>query len=357
MKASPPGITGTGGLLAQTALGFLTVPAAAQWSGGVGDQTSRPASYEGEFRQRYPETEALFNAFDYGSAVLFERLLTEPNPLVERLEVEIYGKLAGQVLRNAPRVPTPVQKMIPNYARLAPRANPIVTWARMLRRQIYDIYADDRITDKVVAVDEAVEHYLSRSDLALPPTPKSMAIMDDQRDSKVFGERYPKTRGLFWAYNWLQMGALDPLTVYSTPQERLAGIHATVERFREMLEDPPRSLPSHMPMAPAIAPDFVRLHPRAAAIFDNLNMMHNVIADILVFDERTTDKRAPIDHAVDQFTDPRRFEIPEMAWIEMSLRHGIWAQGSPAIGRMQGSERNQHHSRHTQGRMMRPDME
>ncbi len=159
VKASPPGITGTGGLLALIALGFLTVPAAAQWSGGVGDQTSRPAPYEGEFRQRYPETEALFNAFDYGSAVLFERLLTEPNPLVERLEVEIYGKLAGQVLRNAPRVPTPVQKMIPNYARLAPRANPIVTWARMLRRQIYDIYADDRITDKVVAVDEAVEHY------------------------------------------------------------------------------------------------------------------------------------------------------------------------------------------------------
>jgi hypothetical protein len=52
-----------------------------------------------------------------------------------------------------------------------------------------------------------------------------MAIVDDQRYSKVFSERYPKAKGLSWAYNWLQM--LDPLTVYTTPEERQAGLRAT----------------------------------------------------------------------------------------------------------------------------------
>jgi hypothetical protein len=50
------------------------------------------------------------------------------------------------------------QEIFPNHARLTPRANQIVAWARALRRQVYDIYTDDRITDKVAAVDEAVEH-------------------------------------------------------------------------------------------------------------------------------------------------------------------------------------------------------
>jgi len=50
-----------------------------------------------------------------------------------------------------------------------------------------------------------------------------------------------------------------------------------------MLEDGRGQVPRVMPMTAFIAPMFSR-HPRAAVIFDNLHMMHDVISDILVAD-------------------------------------------------------------------------
>jgi hypothetical protein len=39
--------------------------------------------------------------------------------------------------------------------------------------------------------------------------------------------------------------------------------------------------PRTMPMTAAIAPEFSRRHPRAAVIFDNLHMKHDIISDVL----------------------------------------------------------------------------
>jgi hypothetical protein len=311
-------------------------PASAQWE-RVTHQFYLPAQHNWQFRAHYPAADGLFNAFDFGHGILYERLFSEPNAPVERLEVETYNQLVHRVLPNPPRLPMPEQAFMPNYARLAPRAREMFDWAHMLHRQIYDIYADDRVTDKVAAVDEVVDYYLSRPDVAFTVQPKSMAIMDEQYYSKVFRERYPRFNGLIWAYHWLQMAVYEPLIVHDTPEQRRAGVMATVARFWDMLEDAPANLPIEMPMSPAIAPEFTARHPRAAAIFDNLHMMHDVISDILASD-LVTDKRAAINDAVRQFLDPQHLAISHDEWIEMSLAHGIDNQGGPAINIIQRPE-------------------
>ena len=62
----------------------------------------------------------------------------------------------------------------------------------------------------------------------------------------------------------------------------IAVVAATLAGFWAMLEDPPSKMPKVMPMTAAVAPHFAGAHPRAAVIFDNLHMMHDIISDILL---------------------------------------------------------------------------
>ena len=98
-------------------------------------------------------------------------------------------------------------------------------------------------------------------------------------------------------------------------------------------------------------------HLRAAAIVDNLNMMHAVLADVLEH-PKVTDVKAALDQVIEQFTD-RSYRVVEVDdWIRMALRHSIFEQGGPAIGVMTVSDRNgSGHLQHLGGgRGIRPGM-
>ena len=87
-----------------------------------------------------------------------------------------------------------------------------------------------------------------------------------------------------------------------TSAERQAGVRATVARFWQMLQDPPRTLPYQMPMTPAVAPTFAARYPEAAIIFDNLHSMHDVVSDVLANDRVPRNrKRAEILRAAFRF--------------------------------------------------------
>jgi hypothetical protein len=92
-------------------------------------------------------------------------------------------------------------------------------------------------------------------------------------------------------------------------------------------------------MPPTIAVGFVHLNPDAAAIWDNLSMMQEVLSDILVSPE-VTDVQTAIDAAVDYFMDPTEGMTTEQEWRVMALRHGIFFQGGPPIAVMTRSELN-----------------
>jgi len=83
-----------------------------------------------------------------------------------------------------------------------------------------------------------------------------------------------------------------------------------------------------------VAPLFTAQHPRAAAIFDNLHMMHDIISDILAADTVPRGrKRAVIYAALDEFQDATRNVVAPEDWLMMGEHMGgIDAMGGPATG-------------------------
>jgi len=289
------------------------------------------------FLNNYREAARLFNAFDYGHAVLYETLYTRPDSAAAGRELEKqYRYLTTDLLVRPPRFAVAEEVIEPNYAKLAWRAKLMFDWAHVLHRQIYDVYADERIPDarKDVLIERLTDYYLSRPDIAFVPVPKSMALMDEQYYSQVFRRRYPTFNGLIWAYHWLQVGLYEPLIAGRTPDEKKAGVQAAVARFWDMLKNPPVSMPHVMPMTATVAPEFTRRHPRAAAIFDNLHMMHDIISDILAADTVPRARKRDVIYAVlAEFRDSTRNSMTRDEWLTMGAHMGgIWAMGGPATG-------------------------
>ncbi|MGH7629728.1 MAG: hypothetical protein ACREOF_10190 [Gemmatimonadales bacterium] len=139
---------------------------------------------------------------------------------------------------------------ITSYAKLAWRAKMMFDWTHLLHRQIYDVYADERLpmAEKDSLIEKLTDYYLTNECKAFRPVPKSMTLMDDQYYSQVFRKGYPKVNGLIWAYHWLQVGLYEPLIVGQDRVKRKAGVDAALARFWSMVEDPPQAFPKVMPM-------------------------------------------------------------------------------------------------------------
>jgi hypothetical protein len=308
------------------------VPVEAQWVQAY-EQFYLPASHNWAFRDGYREADRLFNAFDNAHNALVETLYGSPNAPAERLEKDEYDFIVKKLLVKPPRLPLVEEAIAPTYAKLAPEAMLAFEWAHLLHRQIYDVYADEKITDKDAAIDELVRYYRSRPDLAFSTRPKSMTLMEGQPYSLAFREKYPKFNGLIWAYHWLQVALYEPLILGSAAEERQAGVVAAVARFWTMLEDAPRSMPMMMPMTAAVAPEFTKRHPDAAAVFDNLHAMHDVVSDILVSSlVPRREKRAAILAALARYRDYTTEVLTVEEWKEMSMEMGLDHMGGPAVG-------------------------
>src|ERR671910_937668 len=122
--------------------------------------------------------------------------------------------------------------------------------------------------------------------------------------------------------------------------ERKAGVQAAVARFWSMLEDPPNRFPKYMPMTAAIAPRFSAAHPRAAVIFDNLHMMHDIISDILTADTIPQNRKGEtINQQLDKLQDPSRDVMSMDEWRMMADHMGGGnARGGPATGTIASAE-------------------
>ncbi len=305
----------------------------AQWS-TTHEQFYLQAPHNWTFRNRHQAADRLFNAFDYGHAILYETLWTQPNAPASALEEKEYDNLTKKVLVKPPRVPLEEAAIEIAYARLAPEAKTMFEWAHILHRQIYDVLASDRLSEqeKDAEVARLLAYYKSRPDVAFSSHPKSMELMQEQPYSLAFRQKYPKFNGLIWGYHWLQVGLYEPLLVYTTPESRQAGVRATVARFWQMLDEPPRKMPHQMPMTAAVAPTFASRYPEAAIIFDNLHSMHDVISDILANPEVPRDrKRAEILRAAQLYRDDVSYVMPVQAWLTMSEEMGIENMGGPAV--------------------------
>ena len=307
-------------------------PAAAQWVTTY-EQFYRQASHNWAFRRNYPEVERLFNAFDYGHAILYETLLTNPGAPPSRLEEREFDFITRRLLVNPPRLPLEEAAIEVQYAKLVPEAKEMFDWAHILHRQVYDVWADEQLSpqakDREVA--KLLENYRSRRDVAFSAHPKDMGLMEGQSYSLTFRRRYPKFNGLIWAYHWLQVGLYEPLVTAQNADARRAGVDAALARFRRLLADPPRSMPMMMPMTAAVAPEFARRYPEIAIIFDNLHAMHDVISDILADSTiPRSRKRAEIIHAAARYRDDTSSVTTVAEWRDMAEEMGVEHMGGRA---------------------------
>ena len=316
------------------ALALGTAPAAsAQWS-TVSDQFYLPGSFNWQFRRNYPAADRLFNAFDYGHAILYERLYRDPGAPVSVLEEKEYNFITRELLVNPPRVPLEEGAIEVAYAKIAPEAKMMFDWAHLLHRQIYDVWSDERLSpeQKDAKVAELLRYYKSRPDIAFSSQPKTMELMEGQYYSTEFRKKYPKFNGLIWGYHWLQVGLYEPLVTGRTLDERQTGILAAVARFRQMLENAPTNMPRIMPMTAAVAPTFAARYPEAAIIFDNLHAMHDVVSDILTSSKVPQNrKRTEILKAAARYRDATSFVMTPQEWRDMAQMMGVQNMGGPAV--------------------------
>lgn len=312
----------------------LASPLDAQWS-RVWDQFYLPASHNWYFRNNYRIADRLFNAFDYGHAILYEKLWTRPEQGTDLLEGREYRYLTEELLVRPPRFPLEEMAIEPNYARLAPEAKAMFEWAHILHRQAYDVLSDARMSPAArdAAMAQILTYYRSRPDLRFSEKPKSMALMQEQPYSLAFRKGYPKFNGLIWAYHWLQVGLYEPFLTTADTAEQRRLVVATVGRFRQMLPGGAATMPYVMPMTGGIAPRFAARYPEFAIIFDNLHSMHDVISDILANPAVPRDrKRAEILLAASRYRDDTTEVMSRRGWCRMSLMMGLENQGGPSVG-------------------------
>jgi hypothetical protein len=297
------------------------------------EQFYYPGSFNWQFLKRYPDAARLFNAFDYGHAILYEILYTRRGDDAQRRLADEFQYLTTDLLVHPPRFAIAEEAVMPSYAKLAWRAKEMFDWAHMLHRQIYDAYAEPRLTPAArdSLIERLTDYYLSRRGYAFAAKPKSMSLMDDQYFSQAFRRFEPRFNGLIWAYHWLQVGLYEPFAAYRTPAEQTKAVQETVARFWAMLHSSPSRMPRVMPMTATIAPVFARRHPRAAAIFDNLHMTHDIISDILVSDSVPSGRKRDVIYAqLREMADSSGQVMTWEDWWEMGeMMGGVEAMGGP----------------------------
>ena len=310
-----------------------THSAATGGGGSFYDQTYLSASHNWAFRNEFPRVDALFNAFDYGHAKLYETLWRDPRAARSVLDEREFQFITQDLLRHPPGVPLDEGAIAPEWEKLAPEVAAMFDWAHLLHRQLYDVWTDDRIrgTDKDARVAAVVAYYESRRDLAFSRRPKNMNLMEGQPYSLSFRNRFPTYNGLIWSYHWLQMTLYEALLAAQTPAQRKENVAAVVARFWVLLDSGPASLPTVMPQSPAIAPAFSARYPEAAIIFDNLHSLHDVVSDILADDKIPRgEKRRLILDAAKRYRDDTSSVVSVDDWKEMAHAMGLAKMGGPA---------------------------
>lgn len=257
------------------------------WAGPVW-QPMPPEAYK--FGDRYPEAQRLLYAFDYGHALVYERLLHRRGTIKdpEAFEKEILSEIMA-ILKNPPSVKVEEGDIAPVYVYKFPLTVDAFDWSHMLHQWVLDIMATS--TDRGAGMDRRINEiftqYKANRQLAITDVCKTMMFMDGHYFSKAFRRNFPSFNLLIWSYHWFQIKLYEALSA-PTQKGRDEAVAEVLRQFREMISDLPDSAPwDMMPETAAEAPTFAAKHPRIAAAFDNNHMLHDVVSDILVSDKVT----------------------------------------------------------------------
>jgi hypothetical protein len=223
-----------------------------------------------ELPQLYRE----FNGIDFGHAHLAETLLHTQDPeRVERARVEILD-----FIFSSPAVPPDEEQVAPTLVRLVWEVQRAFNWAHTFHRSLYDLFASDH-ADKAGAYRRLLADYLAKPEAITPQRLDHHGKLWSFPESKAFREKFPKFNTQIWAYHWLQAAVYDVQLLGDAARQREL-MPKAIAHYHGYLRRPPVEW-EFMPMLPEGAPNFTERFPEAAAIFDNLHMLHDNMDDVL----------------------------------------------------------------------------
>lgn len=236
------------------------------------------------FGTRYPEAQNLLFAFDYGHALVYERLLLRKGTITdpEQLENQILDEVF-RILRNPPRTKVDESDIAPNYVYSFPLILNLFDWSHLLHQFVLDVLATspDRGPAMKARIQKIFTQYKANTAIAITDVCKSMLFMDGHLFSKAFRRNYPRFNLLIWTYHLFQARLYEAL-MKPTLAERDAAVARETQIFWNLISDLPDS--ADFDMMPGMfteAPTFSFTFPAIAASFDNNHMLHDVVSDIL----------------------------------------------------------------------------
>ncbi len=262
-----------------------------------------PAPVEAyKFGKLYPKAQQLLYAFDYGHALVYERLLLNRGNIANPKEFE--KKILEDVmkiLKNPPNVKSDEDEIAPYYVFTFPLMVDTFDWSHMLHQFVLDILATspDRGEGMKKRVNEIFEKYNSNKPLAITQVCKTMLFMDGHYFSKDFRRQYPSFNLLIWSYHWFQIRLYEAL-MKPTQADRDTAVQKTIDDFWQLIGDLPDSADfDMMPETAVEAPTFYQMFPLISASFDNNHMLHDIVSDILTSPKVQSSeiRKAGIDYA------------------------------------------------------------
>lgn len=241
-----------------------------------------PEAYK--FGQMYPKAQQLLFAFDYGHALVYERLLqnrgqiTNPQEFEKRILTDVLA-----ILKNPPTVKVDEDDIAPKYVFTFPLMVNTFDWSHMLHQFVLDVLATSKNRGDGMnrRVNELFTDYKNNKFLAITEVCKTMLFMDGQYFSKDFRRQYPSFNLLIWSYHWFQIKLYEDL-LKPTQQQRDLAVQKSVDDFWQLISDLPDSADfDMMPETRTEAPTFYKNFPLISASFDNNHMLHDIVSDIL----------------------------------------------------------------------------
>lgn len=244
-----------------------------------------------QFGDLYPEAQQLLFAFDYGHALVYERLLLNKGKIddPEKFEKQILNEIIS-ILKNPPKVKVDEDDIAPQYVYTFPLLLDLFDWSHLLHQYVLDVLATskDRGQPMVDRINELVAKYQSNRPVAITDVCKTMLFMDGHFFSKAFRRKFPSFNLLIWSYHWFQIRLYEDL-LRPTRQERDLAVKRTTKEFWDLISNLPDSAEfDMMPETAKEAPTLARLFPTVPAAFDNNHMLHDIVSDLLT-SERVPD--------------------------------------------------------------------
>jgi mono/diheme cytochrome c family protein len=216
-----------------------------------------------------------FNGIDFGHAHLAESLLRTQDPQeVEKARLEVLA-----FIFSSPPVPPDEEQVAPTFNRMAWEVAKTFDWAHLFHRTLYDLFVSDKVADKEAVYRKLLAAYLEKPEAITPHRLDHHGALWSFAESKSFRDRFRTFNTQIWAYHWLQAAVYDVQLMGDVKQQQEL-MPKAIAFYHGYLRRPPEAW-QYMPMMPEAAPEFARRFPEAAAIFDNLHMLHDNFDDIL----------------------------------------------------------------------------